>query len=408
MEPCRGVDFEALEARVLDMLASQGYRRLSLKQYRLMLAKIGKFMAERGIAFYSEAVGKEFLASLKASKRTIQNFRCVARRLGDCLEGRPYTCHRREPAREPPERHAGVLARYLESCRARGNKKATICFKRRTAVLFLDFLEDMGRGRLEELEAPLVAKALAKFTNIDCHAAIRGFLRFIAAEKITRADFSAIVPRTRRPDPIPSAYSPEEILKVEDAAMGPTEKCRRDLAIIRLASRMGLRSGDIAKLRRGDIDFGSGTLRVIQEKTGGELVLEMPDAVSAALEDHLENRTVKAGDEFVFHALSAPFHPITTSIIRHAIGECLIKAGVSTEGRRRGPHAFRSSLATSMINDGGDYETTRRILGHADPDVIKRYARLDVESLRKCAIEPPPPSGLFLDFLEGREAVPHV
>ena len=58
-----------------------------------------------------------------------------------------------------------------------------------------------------------------------------------------------------------------------------------------------------------------------------------------------------------------------------------------------------------MVNDGASYETVRRILGHSDPDIIKHYAKADIENLRKCSIIPPQPSGRFGDFLNGEGAM---
>lgn len=66
--------------------------------------------------------------------------------------------------------------------------------------------------------------------------------------------------------------------------------------------------------------------------------------------------------------------------------------------RKHGPHALRSSLASSMINNETPYETVRKILGHSS---IKHYAKIDVEKLRKYSLEPPTPTGEFLNFLYG-------
>lgn len=85
-----------------------------------------------------------------------------------------------------------------------------------------------------------------------------------------------------------------------------------------------------------------------------------------------------------------------------------IVAGINISGKKHGPHTFRSSLASSMINDGVSYETVRKILGHSDPDVIKHYAKTDVENLRFCSIEPPTASGIFSDYLSGKKVISHV
>lgn len=134
----------------------------------------------------------------------------------------------------------------------------------------------------------------------------------------------------------------------------------------------------------------------------------MPQAVSEALLSHLENIKILPDDGYVFHGMSAPYDPITTSIIRHAVADSFTAAGICTTGKKHGPHSFRSSLASSMVNDNASYETVRKILGHTDPHVIKHYAKTDVEKLRLCAIAPPAPSGSFADYLSGKKVASHV
>ena len=201
---------------------------------------------------------------------------------------------------------------------------------------------------------------------------------------------------------------PEEIARVEAAIDTRTDTGKRNLAIIRLATRMGLRSGDIARLKLTEIDFSTGYINITQEKTGIPIALQMPSDVSDALEAHIENDEHSSTDGYVFHGMVAPYEHISTSIIRHAVNDSFAASKVETAGRKHGPHAFRSSLASSMVNDGASYEVVRRILGHSDPDVIKHYAKADIENLRMCSIDPPAPTGRFGDFLSGKEVVPNV
>jgi site-specific recombinase XerD len=77
-------------------------------------------------------------------------------------------------------------------------------------------------------------------------------------------------------------------------------------------------------------------------------------------------------------------------------------AGIDISSKRHGPHTLRSSLASSMINSDVPYEVVRKLLGHVDPQAIRHYAKVDMEHLRRYAIEVPPPSGIFADILQGR------
>lgn len=162
------------------------------------------------------------------------------------------------------------------------------------------------------------------------------------------------------------------------------------------------------RLKISEIDFDNGYISIIQEKTEVPLSLQMPCDVSEALTTHLENDKYSPEDGYVFHSMTAPYGRITTSIIRHAINECFDTAKVCTEGKKHGSHSLRSSLASSMVNDDVSYDVVRRILGHTDPDVIKHYAKADIENLRLCSIDPPEASGQFLEFLSGKKVICHV
>lgn len=81
------------------------------------------------------------------------------------------------------------------------------------------------------------------------------------------------------------------------------------------------------------------------------------------------------------------------------------KSGVEPNGRRHGSHIFRSSAATSMVNDGVSYEVVRHVLGHSDPNVIQHYAALDLKNLRQCALPAPEPTGFLKELLEGRASI---
>jgi len=64
--------------------------------------------------------------------------------------------------------------------------------------------------------------------------------------------------------------------------------------------------------------------------------------------------------------------------------------------------------ASALVNDTIPYEAVRKILGHSDPNVIKHYAKLNVEMLRQCTIEVPEPSGKFKEFLQGGETYDEI
>lgn len=404
----KAVSFNELMDGVLDQLRTNGYMESTLTIYRRTYSRIRVFINRFDTDFYTPEIGAKFLADTKVKKSTASAYACAIRRLNDFIESKPFRSHHDCPHVQAPPEFTSILEEFLQECIDSGNKPATLQFKQRTCGLFLDSLKKGGCTDLSCLDAGRVSRSLLTFSNKERYAVIRQFLRFLADKSITETDLSGIVPHYRRRKNLPTTYTPEEIARVEYAVDTSTDTGKRNLAIIRLATRMGLRSGDIARLKLTEIDFCNGVINITQEKTGIPFSLQMPSDVFDTLTAHVKNDTRSSVDGYVFHCMVAPYGRISTSIIRHAINDSFATAKVDTSGKKHGPHAFRSSLASSMVNDGTPYEVVRRILGHSDPDVIKHYAKADIENLRMCSIDPPVPTGLFGSYLSGKEVVPHV
>ena len=105
--------------------------------------------------------------------------------------------------------------------------------------------------------------------------------------------------------------------------------------------------------------------------------------------------------DLIFINVYAPYRPVMTSTLRAALKKYIRMAKIDPGKRKCGPHALRSSLASSMVNDDISYETVRKVLGHSSKSAIKHYARIDIESLRRYSLMPPLPTGEFRAFLYG-------
>ncbi len=397
--------FYDLMEQVLIQLKNQGYMDSTITRYRRFYNRVNSYLNQMNIDIYTKADGERFLSTLNVSEATSVSYICAIRRLNDYLDGIPYRCHHGNPCDCVVDIYESVLNEYLDYCKGINNKPATIQAKERSCVIFLNYLELHGCSTLSKLSPELISQALLCFDNKDNYALIRLFLRYLFEEGHIKSDFSSIVPHYKRKQVLPTIYSPDEIRKIEYSIDIESITGKRNLAIIRLATRMGLRSGDIAKLKWSEIDFSTGYISIIQEKTSTPWMMQMPQEVYEVLVNYKKEDKTPRNDDYVFHSLSAPYGRITTSIIRHAVTNSFVAAGIDITEKKHGPHTFRASLASSMVNEGTTYETVRRILGHSDPDMIKHYARTDIENLRMYAIEPPLPTGLFSDYLTGKKVI---
>lgn len=290
---------------------------------------------------------------------------------------------------------------YEEYCRCRGLKESSVKLYMKICPSFVQGLSAAGAVTVSDIGAKHIIKAALSLKSKYYLSVIHTFLNAMAAEGLTKRNYSYILPRFKRPQPIPTVYSTEEIQRVEAAINKSNPSGKRNYAMLLLSTRLGIRAGDISRLSFDNIDFASETICLTQQKTETPLELPMLPEIKAALLDYIINERPDSDCPYVFLRLPLPYSNISVQAIWKFTSRALKAAGINTSGKKRGSHAFRSSLASSMVNDNIPYEAVRMVLGHNEPNAIKSYARLDTERLKLYALEVPIASGDFAKFLTG-------
>jgi integrase len=295
-----------------------------------------------------------------------------------------------------------LLTEYAENCRQNGlrNRSIELCLK--IDRWFLENLAAVGCENAEQINAKNVAAACLALKSNNYLSTVKTFMKVLAAMGRTDRDYSGVIPIFKRPQKIPTVYTEDEIQQFENQVRNHC--CKRNYAIVLLATRLGIRSGDIAQMKLNDVDFCTETIRIAQHKTATEIELPLLPELKSALRDYLDNDRVECGSPYVFVRERPPFddQPLKVSYIGNMVRRNLDWSGVVNDGRQRGPHSFRSSLASSMVNDGISYDVVRKTLGHTDPNAIKSYAKLDTEKLRAYALAVPKATGGFAKLLSGK------
>ena len=154
----------------------------------------------------------------------------------------------------------------------------------------------------------------------------------------------------------------------------------------RLLIRLGLRAGDVSKLRLSDLFFESATIQV-SGKGGREVRLPLPQEVGDALLDYLGAARPRVRSEFVFLRSVAPFEPFNARQagkgVSHIARAALKRAGVHPPSR--GAHVFRHTAACQMLRQGVGVERIAELLRHRSVGTTGIYAEVDLELLGQVA-----------------------
>jgi integrase len=192
---------------------------------------------------------------------------------------------------------------------------------------------------------------------------------------------------------LPSSFSPDEVERLLAVVDRDSPLGKRDYAILSLAAKLGLRSGDIRALRFEHIDWENNTIRFVQNKTGEPLSLPLLPDVGWAIIDYIQHGRPVSDTPEIFVRQVPPHVPMR--YYDSLMVKYLQKANISTERvRHHGLHALRHSLATTLLEQETPIHVIQEVLGHLDSNTTQRYISVDVEQLKSCAMEVPYAAGI--------------
>jgi site-specific recombinase XerD len=272
--------------------------------------------------------------------------------------------------------------------RHRGATEATLRQYCRGAADLLNTLgEDLSQWNAQQIRTFLLdrAKQCGKSTAEKLITAMRAFLRYLSFRGLCRIDLDQAVPALAhwRLASLPQCLNSEEVDRLVASCEGSSTRCLRDRAMILLLVRLGLRAGDLARLRLADLEWESGTLRVLG-KGRYEVRLPLPQDAGDALLRYLECRPEVIRTDHVFVRNIAPFKPfISGHCVSGVVKRALRRAGVMTAAK--GAHLLRHTAATEMLRHGVPLGQIGLVLRHRSIDMTAYYAKVDVALLKQVA-----------------------
>jgi site-specific recombinase XerD len=208
---------------------------------------------------------------------------------------------------------------------------------------------------------------------------LRALLRFLYLDGVLDTDLGGAMPpvATWRGTRLPATMSAADVDAVLDSCDRSTVTGRRDRAILVLLARLGLRSGEVAALQLGDVDWRAGEIAV-RGKARRRDRLPLPDEVGEALAAYLTGGRPRSECPQLILTLYAPPRPVHPSSITSVVYRACRHAGLA----RVGGHRLRHALATQMLRRGGDLTEIAQVLRQSDLGTTSGYAKVDRAALR--------------------------
>jgi integrase/recombinase XerD len=263
---------------------------------------------------------------------------------------------------------------------------------------FIEFLCQQGITNLSEVTPQTIHHYLPTLTDYsqdtikDVLLALRRFLIYLYTQGFHPKDLSSSIPsirKTNHPD-IPSVYSEDEIVKLLQAVDRANPMGKRDYAVLLLATKFGLRRGDLRNLRLENLKWETNRIELAQGKTGQIVNFPILEEIGWALIDYLKNGRPKVLSDYVFLKHVPPYEPLSPTGFNNIVNKYFHLAGITIpKGKKHGLHALRHSLASHLLEHQTPVVVISEILGHLNSHTTGIYLKVDLQQLRTCALEVP-------------------
>lgn len=153
----------------------------------------------------------------------------------------------------------------------------------------------------------------------------------------------------------------------------------RDMAILVLAIRTGLRVTSICEINISDINFEDGYITVVEK---GNKIREIPISQNTVdmLQNWINERNAMWG---AYEENDALFVANTRKRISQKSIELMVKKNSKGINKKITPHKLRSTCATNLYERTGDIYLVADVLGHANIQNTKRYTSIGQEKKNK-------------------------
>ena len=293
--------------------------------------------------------------------------------------------------------YATILNEYLHLEEFSTLSELTIKGKRLALTQFINYLGDNRIYTFSDCLQKHVSNHIYQISYLSNQTIsgrlfiFRHFFNYLYQKGITTYSGNELFPVifTNKRERILSFYSIEEIKQVISAVNRNTKSGKRDLAIILLASELGMRSSDICHLKLTDLYWERSTIEFIQYKTKAYLQLPLPESVRYVLIDYLKNARPTCTCKNVFVGIKNGFAPLSNTCIHIFVSHYFKKGNIDISERKHGPHALRHSLASNLMKNNTPMYVIRDVLGHSNLNTTRIYLNIDLDTLKQIALEVP-------------------
>ena len=225
------------------------------------------------------------------------------------------------------------------------------------------------------------AKVLSPYTQSRRVAGLRSFFDYLIFEKYRTSNPTDLIETPKLGRKLPDILSIEEIELLIDHLDLEHPQGHRNRAILETLYGSGLRVSELIGLNLSNLFFKESLIQVTGKGNKQRLV---PMGIIAKKYLHIYINEVRMNQKIHKEFKDILFlnrngKGLTRQMIFTLIRTLAIKAGIK---KKIGPHTFRHSFATHLLENEADLRSIQILMGHESITTTEMYTHLDTHHLR--------------------------
>lgn len=229
-------------------------------------------------------------------------------------------------------------------------------------------IDEVESVKTQEVESYLSLLPCSATTKARIRSSIKSFFSYLSRKGLVVNNPTSALESMKLPEKSPEYLSYEQwinFLTTIEKESTPYYR-ERDLMLVRLLLKTGLRRAEIASLNISDIDLSRRTLRV--KRKGNKIVnLYIHDELLEDLQKYLSSVN-RDQNKPLF--MSKRGNRLSTSSIWHLVKNYAHKAGLNTNVT---VHSLRHTFATTLLSEGMSIPYIQQLMGHRNSQTTSRY-----------------------------------
>ncbi len=227
---------------------------------------------------------------------------------------------------------------------------------------FIEFSKDKGLN--EHVVKEYLQKSLKEKNPISVRRdlfAIKFFFEKVLKQKIN-------LPNPKKNSSLPDILTIDEIRRLIENTSNIKHKL-----IIKLLYGCGLRVSEIVNLKKEDIKFEEGLIKILLSKGKKDRFVKLPEVIKKELKNYCEIEESK----ILFPSTRGG--KLTKDTIQKIVQNSAKKAKIK---KRVYPHLLRHSFATHLLEQGTDLRIIQKLLGHSSIKTTQIYTQISQASIK--------------------------